>query len=113
VGGFDTGGTISEALPSFDILCSFFTLKVMARKNGKMDLEKLARMVEHGFSEIATNFTLVEERFNIVDKRFDSLAEILRLMQDDNKRFKETSQVEILELWEHVRRLERKVGLRK
>ena len=42
----------------------------MEQNNGKMSLEKVARMVERGFAQVATNFTKVDERFNIVDKRF-------------------------------------------
>jgi hypothetical protein len=85
----------------------------------KMTLEKLAQMVQRGFSESASKKEIqqfreeVGERFDIVDRQSDSLANILRLMQDDNKRFKDETQAEIYDLWEHLRRLERKVGLRK
>jgi hypothetical protein len=63
----------------------------------KTTLERLAQMVQRGFAETASRKEVqqfrdeVQERFKDVNQRFDSLAEILRLMQDDNKRFKEAT----------------------
>lgn len=85
----------------------------------KITLEKLAHMIQRGFADTASQkemdarFKSVDERLDSVNDRLDSLAEILRLMQEEGKRFRESTEAEIMDLWEHMRRLERKVGLRR
>ncbi len=62
----------------------------MAKKNGKMDLDKLARLVERGFAQVATKQELREEITGLrreMLERFDQLdshlsASIIRLRED-------------------------------
>ena len=94
-----------------------------------MTIEKLARMSQNEFtairSEVREGFKGVGERFADVDKRFDaiedkfdtkfdSLAEVLKMMREDLKDIKGsviTINEDYAELRARVTRLEKKVGL--
>jgi hypothetical protein len=75
----------------FDKRMPSFTLNIMAKKkNGKMDLEKLALIVERGFAQTATKQELREEITGLrreMLERFDKLelhlsASVIRLRED-------------------------------
>jgi len=111
-------------------------MKKQTGKNGKMTLEKLARMVQKGFEETATKKEFqalreeIDQRFQDMDRRFDEID--IHFQGVDNKinalhfeikeiksilppLFKAMSQfdVEVVSLRQRVSRIEKKVGLAK
>lgn len=87
-----------------------------------MTIEKLARMSQYEFtatrSEVKEGFEAVDKRLDVMenkfDAKFDSLAEVLKMMRDDLKEIKGSViaiNEDYTELRARVGRLEKKVGL--
>ncbi len=87
-----------------------------------MTIEKLAMMSQYEFtvirSEVKEGFEFVDKRLDVIenkfDAKFDSLAEVLKMMRDDLKEIKGsviTINEDYVELRARVGRLEKKVGL--
>ncbi|MEK7121482.1 MAG: hypothetical protein AAB857_02125 [Patescibacteria group bacterium] len=51
-------------------------------KNGKMTIDKLARMTQDQFSKIDERFDAVDARFDKVDARFDKMDTTLKTILD-------------------------------
>jgi len=94
----------------------------MATKDGKITLEKLARMVERGFSETKaemlatrTDVHKFEQRIDALEKTteygLDGIAETLKSIREEMKTLDRSAEVHDLEV--RVGRLERKVSLKK
>ena len=91
----------------------------MPKKDQKITLERLAQMIERGFADTVSRKEFhvfrdeTEKGFVALENKFDALAHVLKLIQEELTLFRRQTDVEVLELRARVERLERKLGMAK
>jgi hypothetical protein len=96
----------------------------MMKKKEKINLEKLARMVERGFAassrdlqdfraETSRDSEATANRFSGVLNRLDAIEQHLVFMRTEMKDLQRDTHGEIIDLRDRVIRLEKRAGLRK
>jgi hypothetical protein len=87
------------------------------KKNGKMDLDKLARMVQKGFEDTnnltSRGFSELADRMDGMDNRLSAVEQNIIFLRTDMKDLKHDTYIEVEDLRERVARLEKRTGIRK